>query len=219
MEAISFSLTHLKLHLKRNIFLTRRSKKEWWKRSASKADELTTKKRDLATDRLQLIRNRHPPSHSLCFSPPSLFILRPPSAVHHHYRIVASLQYQVVSAVPLPFNCPSSLTPFPLFTPPLPCILLGYDPLQEKTVYFSRLRASSLTDRYIEVCIMQHFEPSSLLWGKEQKYTGDSKDNLQRNKRSLKTTRFYEDEVIKLKTLKTRRMVSDSFIRYLCRTP
>ncbi|KAI5648304.1 hypothetical protein M9H77_34309 [Catharanthus roseus] len=37
--------------------------------------------------------------------------------------------------------------------------------------------------------------------------------NLQRSKISLKTTRFYEDEVIKLKTLKTRRMVMDSFIR------
>ncbi|KAI5677569.1 hypothetical protein M9H77_08519 [Catharanthus roseus] len=32
-------------------------------------------------------------------------------------------------------------------------------------------------------------------------------------KRSLKTTRLYEDEVIKLKTLTTRRMVRDSFIR------
>ncbi|KAI5649865.1 hypothetical protein M9H77_35870 [Catharanthus roseus] len=35
--------------------------------------------------------------------------------------------------------------------------------------------------------------------------------NLQRSKRSLKTTRVYEDEMIKLKTLKTRRMVRDSF--------
>ncbi|KAI5663661.1 hypothetical protein M9H77_22984 [Catharanthus roseus] len=34
------------------------------------------------------------------------------------------------------------------------------------------------------------------------------KGNLQRNKRSLKTTRFYEDKVIKLKTLKTRRMIN-----------
>ncbi|KAI5653913.1 hypothetical protein M9H77_31100 [Catharanthus roseus] len=33
--------------------------------------------------------------------------------------------------------------------------------------------------------------------------------------RSLNTTRLYEDEVIKLKTLKTRIMVRDSFIRYL----
>ncbi|KAI5662672.1 hypothetical protein M9H77_21995 [Catharanthus roseus] len=35
------------------------------------------------------------------------------------------------------------------------------------------------------------------------------KGNLQRSKISLKTTRFYEDEVIKLNTLKTRRMVRD----------
>ncbi|KAI5682221.1 hypothetical protein M9H77_03449 [Catharanthus roseus] len=42
------------------------------------------------------------------------------------------------------------------------------------------------------------------------------KENLQRSKRSLKTIRFFEDEVIKLKTLKTRRMLRDSFIRYLC---
>ncbi|KAI5668538.1 hypothetical protein M9H77_18391 [Catharanthus roseus] len=41
------------------------------------------------------------------------------------------------------------------------------------------------------------------------------KGNLQRRKRSLKTTKLYEDEVIKLKTLKTRRMVRDSFIRKL----
>ncbi|KAI5681144.1 hypothetical protein M9H77_02371 [Catharanthus roseus] len=41
------------------------------------------------------------------------------------------------------------------------------------------------------------------------------KGNLQRSKRSLKTTRLYEDEVIKLKTLKTRRMA----IRCLCNTP
>ncbi|KAI5661831.1 hypothetical protein M9H77_21154 [Catharanthus roseus] len=39
------------------------------------------------------------------------------------------------------------------------------------------------------------------------------KDNLQRNKRSLKTTRLYEDEVIKLKTLKTTRIVRDSFYK------
>ncbi|KAI5662681.1 hypothetical protein M9H77_22004 [Catharanthus roseus] len=32
------------------------------------------------------------------------------------------------------------------------------------------------------------------------------KGNLQRSKRSLNTTRFYEDEVIKLKILKTKRM-------------
>ncbi|KAI5682689.1 hypothetical protein M9H77_03917 [Catharanthus roseus] len=38
------------------------------------------------------------------------------------------------------------------------------------------------------------------------------KDDLQRSKRSLKIRRLYEDEVIKLKTLKTRRMVRDSFI-------
>ncbi|KAI5683444.1 hypothetical protein M9H77_04672 [Catharanthus roseus] len=36
------------------------------------------------------------------------------------------------------------------------------------------------------------------------------KGNLQRSERSLKATRFYKDEVIKLKTLKTRRMVRDS---------
>ncbi|KAI5653173.1 hypothetical protein M9H77_30360 [Catharanthus roseus] len=36
------------------------------------------------------------------------------------------------------------------------------------------------------------------------------KGNLQSSKRSLKTTKVYEDEVIKLKTLKTRRMVRDS---------
>ncbi|KAI5652385.1 hypothetical protein M9H77_29572 [Catharanthus roseus] len=35
------------------------------------------------------------------------------------------------------------------------------------------------------------------------------KGNLQRNKRSLKTTRDYEDEVIKLNTLKTRIIVRD----------
>ncbi|KAI5672314.1 hypothetical protein M9H77_12678 [Catharanthus roseus] len=34
-------------------------------------------------------------------------------------------------------------------------------------------------------------------------------------KRFPKITRLYEDEVIKLKTLKTRRMVRDSFIRFL----
>ncbi|KAI5671661.1 hypothetical protein M9H77_12025 [Catharanthus roseus] len=45
------------------------------------------------------------------------------------------------------------------------------------------------------------------------------KKNLQRSKRSLKTTRFYEYEVIKLKTLKTRRMLRYSFIRYLCNSP
>ncbi|KAI5681822.1 hypothetical protein M9H77_03050 [Catharanthus roseus] len=38
------------------------------------------------------------------------------------------------------------------------------------------------------------------------------KGNLQRNKKSLKTTRFYEDEVIKLKTLKTKSMARDRFI-------
>ncbi|KAI5671313.1 hypothetical protein M9H77_11677 [Catharanthus roseus] len=37
---------------------------------------------------------------------------------------------------------------------------------------------------------------------------------LQRSKKSLKITRVYEDKVIKLKTLKTRKMVRDSFIRY-----
>ncbi|KAI5649766.1 hypothetical protein M9H77_35771 [Catharanthus roseus] len=41
------------------------------------------------------------------------------------------------------------------------------------------------------------------------------KGNLQRSKRSLKTTRVYEDQVIKLKTLKTRRMVRDSFPKTL----
>ncbi|KAI5661683.1 hypothetical protein M9H77_21006 [Catharanthus roseus] len=41
------------------------------------------------------------------------------------------------------------------------------------------------------------------------------KGNLQRSKRSLKTRTLYEDEVIKLKTLKTRRMVRDSFINSL----
>ncbi|KAI5675672.1 hypothetical protein M9H77_06622 [Catharanthus roseus] len=45
------------------------------------------------------------------------------------------------------------------------------------------------------------------------------KDNLRRSKRSLKITRLYEDEVNKLKTLKTRRIVRDSFIRYICKTP
>ncbi|KAI5653537.1 hypothetical protein M9H77_30724 [Catharanthus roseus] len=35
------------------------------------------------------------------------------------------------------------------------------------------------------------------------------KHNLQRRKRSLKIKRLYENEVIKLKTLKTRRMVRD----------
>ncbi|KAI5652604.1 hypothetical protein M9H77_29791 [Catharanthus roseus] len=40
------------------------------------------------------------------------------------------------------------------------------------------------------------------------------KGNLQISKKSLKTTRLYEDEVIKLKTLKTRRMVRDSFISW-----
>ncbi|KAI5653472.1 hypothetical protein M9H77_30659 [Catharanthus roseus] len=38
------------------------------------------------------------------------------------------------------------------------------------------------------------------------------RDDLQRSKKSLKITRLYEDEVIKLKTLKTRRIVRDSFI-------
>ncbi|KAI5682222.1 hypothetical protein M9H77_03450 [Catharanthus roseus] len=37
------------------------------------------------------------------------------------------------------------------------------------------------------------------------------KENLQRSKSSLKTTRFYKDEVIKLKTLKTSRILRDSF--------
>ncbi|KAI5672702.1 hypothetical protein M9H77_13066 [Catharanthus roseus] len=47
---------------------------------------------------------------------------------------------------------------------------------------------------------------------KEQKMHKMSlKGNLQRSKRSLKTIRFSEDEVIKLKTLKTRRMLKDSF--------
>ncbi|KAI5664668.1 hypothetical protein M9H77_23991 [Catharanthus roseus] len=41
------------------------------------------------------------------------------------------------------------------------------------------------------------------------------KGNLQRSKRSLKTTKLYKDEVIKLKTLKIRRMVRDSFISSL----
>ncbi|KAI5661570.1 hypothetical protein M9H77_20893 [Catharanthus roseus] len=41
------------------------------------------------------------------------------------------------------------------------------------------------------------------------------KDNLPRSKRLLKTTRLYEDEVIKLKTLKRRRMVRNSFISYV----
>ncbi|KAI5680755.1 hypothetical protein M9H77_01982 [Catharanthus roseus] len=41
------------------------------------------------------------------------------------------------------------------------------------------------------------------------------KENLQRSKRSQKTTRFCEDEVIKLKIVKTRRMFRDSFISSL----
>ncbi|KAI5650227.1 hypothetical protein M9H77_36232 [Catharanthus roseus] len=45
------------------------------------------------------------------------------------------------------------------------------------------------------------------------------KSNLQRSKRSLKTTGFCEDEVVKLKTLKIRSMVRDSIIRYLYKTP
>ncbi|KAI5671662.1 hypothetical protein M9H77_12026 [Catharanthus roseus] len=49
----------------------------------------------------------------------------------------------------------------------------------------------------------------------QKKHKKILKENLQRSKRSLKTTRFYEDEVIKLKTLKTRRMPRDSFIRSL----
>ncbi|KAI5668725.1 hypothetical protein M9H77_18578 [Catharanthus roseus] len=46
----------------------------------------------------------------------------------------------------------------------------------------------------------------------ERMHKRSLKGNLQRSKRSLKTTRLYEDEVIKLKTLKTRRMVRDSFV-------
>ncbi|KAI5648970.1 hypothetical protein M9H77_34975 [Catharanthus roseus] len=42
-------------------------------------------------------------------------------------------------------------------------------------------------------------------------------DNLQKSKRSLKITMLYEDEVIKLKTLNTRRIIRNSFIRYLCK--
>ncbi|KAI5648558.1 hypothetical protein M9H77_34563 [Catharanthus roseus] len=42
------------------------------------------------------------------------------------------------------------------------------------------------------------------------------KHDLQRRKRSLKIARLYEDEVIKLKTLKIRRMVRDSFISGIC---
>ncbi|KAI5666574.1 hypothetical protein M9H77_16427 [Catharanthus roseus] len=38
------------------------------------------------------------------------------------------------------------------------------------------------------------------------------KGNLQRRKRSLKTTRVYEDELIKLKTLKTRRIVRGKLV-------
>ncbi|KAI5649786.1 hypothetical protein M9H77_35791 [Catharanthus roseus] len=45
----------------------------------------------------------------------------------------------------------------------------------------------------------------------EKMHKRSPKGNLQRSKRSLKTTRFYEDEVIKLKTLKTIRMLRDSF--------
>ncbi|KAI5682076.1 hypothetical protein M9H77_03304 [Catharanthus roseus] len=41
-------------------------------------------------------------------------------------------------------------------------------------------------------------------------YKKSLKGNLQRSRRSLKTSRFYENEVIKLKTLNTRRIVRDS---------
>ncbi|KAI5683611.1 hypothetical protein M9H77_04842 [Catharanthus roseus] len=40
-------------------------------------------------------------------------------------------------------------------------------------------------------------------------------DDLQRSKRSLKITRLYEDEMTNLKTLKTKRMVRDSFMRFV----
>ncbi|KAI5671639.1 hypothetical protein M9H77_12003 [Catharanthus roseus] len=43
------------------------------------------------------------------------------------------------------------------------------------------------------------------------------KGNLQRSKRSLKTTRVYEDEVIKLNTLKTRRLVRRKDLLFLKR--
>ncbi|KAI5677599.1 hypothetical protein M9H77_08549 [Catharanthus roseus] len=49
--------------------------------------------------------------------------------------------------------------------------------------------------------------------GEFQMHKMTLKDDQQRSKRSLKITRLYEDEVINLKTLKTRRMVRDSFIR------
>ncbi|KAI5670585.1 hypothetical protein M9H77_10949 [Catharanthus roseus] len=46
---------------------------------------------------------------------------------------------------------------------------------------------------------------------KEQKMHKRSlKGNLQRSKRSLKTTRVYKDEVIKLNTLKIRRIVKEN---------
>ncbi|KAI5671255.1 hypothetical protein M9H77_11619 [Catharanthus roseus] len=45
---------------------------------------------------------------------------------------------------------------------------------------------------------------------KDQKMHNRSlKGNVQRSKRSLKTTKLYEDKVIKVKTLKTRRMLRD----------
>ncbi|KAI5654308.1 hypothetical protein M9H77_31495 [Catharanthus roseus] len=47
--------------------------------------------------------------------------------------------------------------------------------------------------------------------GFPRKKKGSLKNDLQRSKRTLKITRLYE--VIKLKTLMTRRMVKDSFIR------
>ncbi|KAI5683153.1 hypothetical protein M9H77_04381 [Catharanthus roseus] len=50
---------------------------------------------------------------------------------------------------------------------------------------------------------------------KQKMHKRSLKDDLQRSKRSLKITRLYEDEVFKLKTLKTRRMVRDSFISSL----
>ncbi|KAI5681777.1 hypothetical protein M9H77_03005 [Catharanthus roseus] len=50
------------------------------------------------------------------------------------------------------------------------------------------------------------------LYIEEQKmYKRSLKDNLHRSKRSYKTTRDYEDEVIKLNTLNTRRLVRDMF--------
>ncbi|KAI5652373.1 hypothetical protein M9H77_29560 [Catharanthus roseus] len=51
----------------------------------------------------------------------------------------------------------------------------------------------------------------------EMMYKRSLKGNVQRRKKSLKTTRLYEDEVIKSKTLKTRRMIRDSFIRFVAK--